>query len=173
MGMLVQNIENTNSAIADTNWLINILDHSGSCRRAKKGLRAGPKRVVIPQVVINELQKIRRISSIEILHHVSAILRKKVCILKCNSDIRLAAKELETKYPHGGRFKGYHLILNKAGSGSSVPKWYNNKEYDKIIEYVIDETTSFTNFYNKIFHSMFHDLKNNIFNHNRRLDDFV
>ena len=93
------NQRNRESAVADTNWLINTLDHPGSCYRAKKGLGAGPKRIVIPEVVIKELQKIRRISSIEIIHHVSAILRKKVSILKCNSDIRLAAKELESKYP--------------------------------------------------------------------------
>ena len=75
---------------------------------------------------------------------------------------------------NGGRFKGYHLILHKADSGSSVPQWYNNKEFDKIIEYVIDETTSFTTFYNKVYHLMFNgDLKNSIFNHNRRLDEFV
>ncbi len=75
---------------------------------------------------------------------------------------------------NGGRFKGYNLILNKAGSGSSVPQWYNNKEFDKIIEYVIDETISFTSFYNKIYNLMFKgDLKENVLNHNRRLDEFV
>jgi hypothetical protein len=75
---------------------------------------------------------------------------------------------------NGGRFKGYHLILNKSGSGSSVPIWYENKDFDKIIEYVIDETTSFTAFYNKVYHLMFSgDLKNNVLNQNRRLDDFV
>lgn len=75
---------------------------------------------------------------------------------------------------NGGRFKGYHLILNKAGTGSSVPQWYENREYDKIIDYVLDETRSFTKFYNKIYHLMFNgDLKNNVLNHNRRLDDFV
>ena len=75
---------------------------------------------------------------------------------------------------NGGRFKGYHLILNKAGTGSSIPQWYENKEYEKIIEYVIDETTSFTTFYNKVYHLMFNgNLKNNVLHHNRRLDDFV
>ena len=75
---------------------------------------------------------------------------------------------------NGGRFKGYHLILNKAGTGSSIPQWYENKEYKKIIEYVIDEITSFTTFYNKVYHLMFNDnLKNNVLHHNRRLDDFV
>jgi hypothetical protein len=75
---------------------------------------------------------------------------------------------------NGGRFKGYNLILNKSGSGSSVPQWYVKKEFDKIIEYVIDETTKFTTFYYKIYHLMFDGtLKNNVLNHNRRLDDFV
>ncbi len=87
------------TGIADTNWLINIFDNPGSCHRAKTGLRKGPKRVVIPEVVIKELQKIRGISVLEIINYISSILRKKVSILKCNSDIRLAAKELESKYP--------------------------------------------------------------------------
>jgi hypothetical protein len=75
---------------------------------------------------------------------------------------------------NGGRFKGYNLILNKSGSGSSVPQWYDKREFNKIIEYVIDETTKFTTFYYKIYHLMFDGtLKNNVLNHNRRLDDFV
>lgn len=75
---------------------------------------------------------------------------------------------------NGGRFKGYNLILNKSGSGSSVPQWYADKEFDKIIEYVVDETISFTSFYNKIYNLMFKgDLKENVLNHNRRLDEFV
>jgi len=75
---------------------------------------------------------------------------------------------------NGGRFKGYNLILNKSCSGSSVPQWYVKREFDKIIEYVIDETTKFTTFYYKIYHLMFDGtLKNNVLNHNRRLDDYV
>jgi hypothetical protein len=75
---------------------------------------------------------------------------------------------------NGGRFKGYHLILNKSGSGSSVPQWYAKKEFNNIIEYIIDETTKFTAFYYKIYHLIFDgNLKNNVLNHNRRLDDFV
>jgi len=93
------NEKNGESGIADTNWLINIFDNSGSCYRAKIGLRKGPKKVVIPEVIIKEFQKIRGISILEIINHISTILRKKVRILKCNSDIRLAAKELELKYP--------------------------------------------------------------------------
>lgn len=73
---------------------------------------------------------------------------------------------------NGGRFKGYHQILNKAGSGASVPKWYNSKEYDKIIDYVVDEADAFTSFYNKVHHLMFNkDLKDVVFN--TRIDDFV
>jgi len=89
------NEENNQTGIADTNWLINIFDNRGSCNRAKFGL----KRVLIPEIVIKELQKIRGISVLEIINHISSILRKKVSILKCNSDIRLAAKEFESKYP--------------------------------------------------------------------------
>ena len=90
---------NRDSAIiADTNGLISIIDHSGSCYRTKTGLRKGPKRIIIPEVVIKELQKIRGISALQIINQISSILRKKVSILKCNSDIHLAAKELELKY---------------------------------------------------------------------------
>jgi len=46
-----------------------------------------------------------------------------------------------------GRFKGYHLILNKSGNGSDVPKWYQSKEYKKIIKYIKTEAKSFTKFY--------------------------
>ena len=75
---------------------------------------------------------------------------------------------------NGGRFKGYNLILNKSGSGSSIPQWYTKKEFNNITEYIIDETTKFTSFYYKIYHLMFDgNLKNNVLNHNRRLDDFV
>jgi rRNA-processing protein FCF1 len=94
----MERTNNDSAIIADTNGLISIIDHPGSCHRAKTGLRKGPKRVIIPEVVIKELQKIRGISVLQIINQVSSILRKKVSILKCNSDIRLAAKELESKY---------------------------------------------------------------------------
>ncbi|PJC50948.1 MAG: hypothetical protein CO032_02130 [Nitrosopumilales archaeon CG_4_9_14_0_2_um_filter_34_16] len=75
---------------------------------------------------------------------------------------------------NGGRFKGYHLILNKAGSGAMVPKWYKNKEYEKIMEYVLDETLCFTSFYTKLNHLVFNEeLKQIAFKPNRRIDDFV
>ena len=63
--------------IADTNGLISIYDHSGSCHRAKIGLKKGPMTVLIPDFVLKELQKIRGISAIEIINHISSILRKK------------------------------------------------------------------------------------------------
>lgn len=73
---------------------------------------------------------------------------------------------------NGGRFKGYHHILNKTGNGSDIPKWFQNEEYDKIVNYVSDEACAFTSFYNKVHCQMFNkDLKDIIFN--TRIDDFV
>jgi len=51
---------------------------------------------------------------------------------------------------NGGRFKGYHLFLNKIGTGMDVPNWYQNKEYSKILTYVELEARAFTNFYQSI-----------------------
>ena len=47
-----------------------------------------------------------------------------------------------------GEFKGSGLdkITNKESSGKQVPEWYENKEYDKIIEYIKDEAKSFIEF---------------------------
>jgi hypothetical protein len=57
---------------------------------------------------------------------------------------------------NGGRFKGYHLILKKIGTGINVPVWYRNKEYLKIIEYIQMEAKSFTDFYTDIHQLLFH-----------------
>lgn len=76
---------------------------------------------------------------------------------------------------NGGRFKGYHLILNKAGNGSDVPKWYQSQEYDKILNYIKHEAKSFTKFYadihsiifnKELHHRTFHKL-------DREIDEFV
>jgi len=64
-----------------------------------------------------------------------------------------------------GRFKGYHLVLNKSGNGSMVPQWYFNNQHDKIINYIKDEAAAFTEFISKIHHLMF--------NNNRKVDDSV
>ena len=42
-----------------------------------------------------------------------------------------------------GQFKGYNLILGKKQPGNVVRTYYENKEYDKIIEYIKDETANF------------------------------
>ena len=47
---------------------------------------------------------------------------------------------------NSGKFKGSHLILGKQGKGSDVPIWYENREYQKIIDYIEDETKCFLNF---------------------------
>lgn len=47
-----------------------------------------------------------------------------------------------------GEFKGSGLdkITGKATSGKNIPDWYNNKEYDKIINYIKNETEEFIKF---------------------------
>ncbi len=47
-----------------------------------------------------------------------------------------------------GQFKGSALsdITGKKGTGIRIPIWYANKEYDKIINYIKDETKEFINF---------------------------
>lgn len=47
---------------------------------------------------------------------------------------------------NSGKFKGCHLVLGKQGNGSNVPIWYQNGEYQKIIEYIEDEANCFIDF---------------------------
>jgi len=47
---------------------------------------------------------------------------------------------------NSGKFKGCHLVLGKQGNGADVPIWYQNGEYQKIIEYIEDEANCFLNF---------------------------
>jgi len=44
-----------------------------------------------------------------------------------------------------GEFKGSGLdkITNKPIPGTQVPVWYENKEYDKIVDYIEEETVAF------------------------------
>jgi len=42
-----------------------------------------------------------------------------------------------------GQFKGYNSILGKKQLGNVIRTFYENKEYDKIIEYIKDETANF------------------------------
>ncbi len=42
-----------------------------------------------------------------------------------------------------GQFKGYNSILGKKQPGNVVRTYYENKDYDKIIEYIKDETANF------------------------------
>ena len=74
-----------------------------------------------------------------------------------------------------GRFKGYHLILNKSGNGSDVPKWYQTKEYQKIIKYVTNEAKSFTKFYTNIHNLIFNKELHHLTFHklDKEIDEFV
>lgn len=50
---------------------------------------------------------------------------------------------------NGGRFKGYHLILGKKGSGGDVPIWYNQGKFKLIEEYIENETHCILQFISK------------------------
>jgi len=52
-------------------------------------------------------------------------------------DIRPVALLINSGFRNTAQFFG------KVGVGKNVPVWYNNNEYDKIIDYVVDETKSF------------------------------
>jgi len=67
---------------------------------------------------------------------------------------------------NGGRFKGYNQLLGKQESGEKIPQWYNEKEFDKITNYVKNETTSFTKLYAKL-----QQLLPNLFT--KRIDSYV
>ena len=75
---------------------------------------------------------------------------------------------------NGGRFKGYHHILNKKNSGASIPIWYKEKKFEEIIQYIIDEASTFTRFYSNVYQLMFNpQLRQITFNSSWRMDDFV
>jgi hypothetical protein len=49
---------------------------------------------------------------------------------------------------NGGEFKGTKLndMTNKPSDGKSIPTWYENKEFDKINEYIVKEAEEFIGF---------------------------
>ncbi|MFH2106696.1 MAG: hypothetical protein ABII22_05520 [Candidatus Micrarchaeota archaeon] len=50
-----------------------------------------------------------------------------------------------------GQFKGcgMHNFTNKKTDGSHIAKWYTDRDFDKIEEYIKDETAAFLEFYQK------------------------
>ena len=65
---------------------------------------------------------------------------------------------------NAGQFKGSGLsdLTGKKGSGILIPGWYENKEYDKIIDYIKNETEEFIKFNMWLYKKMPHllpDLK--------------
>ena len=52
---------------------------------------------------------------------------------------------------NGGQFKGcgMHNFTSKKTSGAVIAPWYRNKEYDKIENYIVEETSAFIEFYQK------------------------
>jgi len=51
-----------------------------------------------------------------------------------------------------GQFRGYTDILNQNATidNTEIPGLYENEEYDKIEEYIIEEAESFTNLFSKL-----------------------
>ena len=48
------------------------------------------------------------------------------------------------------RGSGLDQMTNKETNGKNIPTWYKNKEYDKIEEYIKQETESFIEFLQKL-----------------------
>jgi hypothetical protein len=57
---------------------------------------------------------------------------------------------------NGGQFKGSGLsdLTGKKGQGIKIPEFYENKEYDKIIDYIVNESEEFLKFNNWLFRNM-------------------
>ena len=55
-----------------------------------------------------------------------------------------------------GQFKGASLdnLTGKSGKGIQVPTYYATKEYDKIIDYIKQETTEFLKFNEMLYEKM-------------------
>lgn len=51
---------------------------------------------------------------------------------------------------NGGKFKGYHLVLGKKGSGADVPLWYQEGRFNLIEDYIQDETKCVLEFVSKV-----------------------
>jgi hypothetical protein len=76
------------------------------------------------------------------------------------TNINLTSSEIHSDYPHidikpilillnNGNFKGasLHNFTDKGPNGFHIPTYYNNKEYNKITEYIEKEAKSFISFY--------------------------
>jgi len=57
---------------------------------------------------------------------------------------------------NGGQFKGSGLsnLTGKQGNGNQIPDFYQNKEYDKIIDYIKNETEEFIKFNKWLYRKM-------------------
>lgn len=57
---------------------------------------------------------------------------------------------------NGGQFKGSGLssLTGKKGNGNQIPIFYQNKEYNKIIDYIENETEEFINFNKWLYRKM-------------------
>lgn len=55
-----------------------------------------------------------------------------------------------------GQFKnsGLDKITGKSSDGSNIPSWYHNKEFDKIIKYIENETNEFIKFNSWLYKKM-------------------
>ena len=42
-----------------------------------------------------------------------------------------------------GKFTGYSLVLGKNGKASNIASWYYSKDYDSILDYIVEETENF------------------------------
>ena len=55
---------------------------------------------------------------------------------------------------NGGFFTGYSKLLGKNGKAKDMAKWYYTKDYDSILDYVIEETERFLDGYQTMCHNL-------------------
>ncbi len=82
--------------------------------------------------------EINNLPQIDILNHPFIDLRS-ICVIMNN-----------------GEFKdsGLDKMTGKASNGKNIPVWYQNKEYDQIIQYIENETEEFIRFLSWLYRTM-------------------
>lgn len=86
------------SVLADTNFLINVIEHSGTENRTRNHFRGKSIGILIPKFVFKELRKVKGYSEIEVQSKISRIFHRKSTTIKFNDDIQASSLLFESKY---------------------------------------------------------------------------
>jgi len=83
--------------VPDTNGIINLIDSRNVVKRFERRFLRKKIRIILPEFVLKEVQKIRGLSREEVLSFLKTKARK-ILVIKPNEDVKAAAKNLEAKY---------------------------------------------------------------------------